>query len=138
MKATATEDGGGGEWYAGEHWTLGFRGGGLSISSATGSYVGGEVIKYFHPNLSLNLGANYTSIGGLHTTDYGAQLEYMPWRNISISGGYTFADLPGSALHMLSIGLKFYSDGDAPTLVDNNRSEPSAFIGTFQSTVLKF
>ena len=136
---SATTYGGGGEWYAGEHWTLGVRGGGLSgVGGATGGYVGGEVIKYFHPNLSLNLGVDYTSIGGLHTTDYGARLEYMPWRNISISGGYTFADFPGVGLHMLSIGLKFYCDGDAPTLVDNNRSEPSAFIGTFQSTIFKF
>jgi len=129
----------GGEWYGGPDWTLGLRGGGLSVSGGgTGGYVGGEAIKYFDSNWSLGIGMDYTSVGHARVTDYSARVEYLAWQNLSIYGGYTFADIPGTSGHVLTIGLKWYCDGGAPTLVDNNRSAPSAFISNFASTIFQF
>jgi hypothetical protein len=135
----ATTYGAGGEWYVAPDWTVGLRGGGASVAGgASGGYVGGELIKYFNPNLALSGGVDYTGISALHTTDFSARLEYMPWQNLSVYGGYTFADVPGTGIHALTIGLRWYCDGDSPTLVDDQRSAPSSFISTYTATVLTF
>jgi hypothetical protein len=136
---SATTYGAGGEFYAAPDWTLGVRGGGISAAGgASGGYVGGEVIKYFGSNVSGTIGIDYTSLSGLHTTDYGVRLEYKAWEHLSVYGGYTFGDIPGLSVHALTIGLKWYCDGDDVDLAATQRSAPSQYISTYAATVFQF
>jgi hypothetical protein len=136
----ATTYGAGVEWYAAPDWTVGLRGGGLSLAGGGGSggYFGGEVVKYLVPDFALSAGIDYTSLSGGHATDYSARAEYLVWNNLSIYGGYTFTDVPGAGLHSLMIGLKLYCDGDGPALVDHQRSGPATYISTYSPVFLTF
>lgn len=135
-----TTYGAGVEWYAAPDWTVGLRGGGLTLAGGGGSggYIGGEVVKYLVPDFALSAGIDYTSLSGGHATDYSARAEYLVWDKLSIYGGYTFTDVPGAGLHSIMAGIKLYCDGDGPALVDHQRTGPATYISTYSPVFLTF
>ena len=135
----ATTYGAGAEWFVAPDWTLALRGGGLSGSGGgNGGYVGGQVIKYWTPNFALSGGIDYTKIGSTHATDFSARGEWLAWDRVSLGAGYTFTDIPGVGINSVMVFLKFYCDGDGPSLVDHQRTGTATYISTYSPFVLKF
>jgi hypothetical protein len=142
LNAHATTYGGFGEYYIGDMLTLGAKGGGLDgtvglpgfgSGSASGSYVGGEVIGYLMPDLALSGDVDYTSIQGGHLTSFTASGEYLISESmpISIFGGYTNTQISGGGGHSDTwfAGLRFYLDGN-PTLIAHQRNGTLGWIGS--------
>jgi hypothetical protein len=121
---SATNYGVYGEYYAGDQFTLGLRGGGATVSGGafgfsahrTGGYVGGEAIGYFMPDLAVRGTVGYFGIAGGHETTVGVHGEYLFSETFPISAwvGYDYANLGGGGSisgNTLSVGLKYYFGG---------------------------
>jgi hypothetical protein len=115
-----------GEYYAGDEFTLGVRGGGATASanafgsgsgSSTGGYAGGEAIGYFMPDLAVRGTVGYLGISGGHQWTAGVHGEYLFSQVTPISGwvGYDYSTLGSGgssiAANTVSVGLKYYFGG---------------------------
>jgi hypothetical protein len=127
-----------GEGYLSDMFTLAARGGAFSRSPGSdGYYLGGEGSVYPFPNLALNLNLDYVDFdSGGDITDFGAEIEALPFNTIPISvyGGYDRADFSGGGdWDVWTIGLKAYlgAAGDG-TLVSHHRQEVLRFAPKFR------
>jgi hypothetical protein len=123
-----------GEYYASNMFTLGLNAGGYSASagfggfggSSDGGYVGGGVIGYVLPDLSLTGTINYLGASGSNLTSFGIQGEWLFSESLPISGyiGYTYTDISNGGGHVDQwfIGFKYYTDGNGSTLVEKQRN----------------
>ena len=122
----------GGEWFASPQWTLAVRGGGVSANGgASGGYVGGDAKFYFMPNIAVDGGVDYFSIGGAHITTENVRAEWLVSQTtpVSIFGGYTHIDVSGGTQDAFVIGLKLYlNDPAGGTLVDRQRGGNLGYI----------
>jgi hypothetical protein len=129
-----------GEYYAGDQFSLGLRGGGATVSassggfggvfgrgSTNGGYVGGEVVAYATPDFDVQGHVNYIGVSRGDQTTVGAQAEYLLSQSLPLSGwvGYDYATLSGSGFrensNTFSIGLRYYFGGNG-SLVQRQRS----------------
>jgi len=142
IDAHATTYGVFGEYFLTNAFTVGLKGGGtdgeLNVSgfgsgSASGGYVGGELIGYATPDFAIKGNIDYIDVGGGHVTNYGLNAEYLFSEDtpISVFGGYTRTDLSGGGGHgdTFLIGFKFYTSGPAP-LVTHHRTGTLGTIAT--------
>jgi hypothetical protein len=131
-----TQYGAFGEYFISNAVTLGLNAGGISASapaacagcsvSGDGGYVGGGLIGYLMPNLSLTGSINYAGTDGSDTTSYNLQAEWLFSEVLPVSGfvGYSYTDVSGISDHIdhWFIGFKYYTDGNGSTLVDKQRN----------------
>jgi hypothetical protein len=142
VNAHATTYGAFGEYYFENMLTLGAKGGGLDgtlgisglgSGSATGSYLGGEVVGYLSPDFALSGTVDHYAIHSAHLTSYTASGEYLISETmpLSIFGGYTNTQFSSGLGHANTwfAGLRFYLDG-APTLIDHQRNGTLGWIGS--------
>jgi hypothetical protein len=115
-----------GEYYAGQQFTLGLRGGGVTGSASafgvgsgtsTGGYGGGEAVAYLTPNFAARATVGYVGISDGHQWTAGVHGEYLFSEKTPLSGwvGYDYSSIgaDGFAVHgnTISIGLKYYFGG---------------------------
>lgn len=118
--------GGFGEFWAGDMFTFGVKGGGYSDTNGGGSgyYLGAEAKAYVMPDLALAGTIGHTGNNG--ETDYAASAEWLVSEDvpISISGTYTYTHLccsEGNA-NVWAVKLAYYfNGGSAQTLEDRQR-----------------
>jgi hypothetical protein len=133
----ATNYGGFGEWFAGQMFTLGLKGGGVSatanISSigkgnVDGDYLGAAATVYAMPDLAFTGGYDYdhlSHLGNLNTWSINAEWLVSERTPVSIYAGYENSKVSGggSNISTWTVGLKIYTDpmGPAP-LVERQRT----------------
>ena len=121
-----------GEWFAGDAFTVGLKGGGATVSggglggfgSSTLGYVGGELVGYATPDIALSGTVDYIGDNSGHLTTAGAQAEWLVSRMtpISVFVSYNYDDLQGVTANIFSVGAKWYIGGGAASLVDHQRN----------------
>lgn len=123
-----------GEWFAGDAFTLGLKGGGASVSGSSGmgggfgnatlGYVGGQIVGYATPDLALSGTVDYIGDSSGHLTTAGAQAEWLVSRTtpISVFVGYNYDDFSGVTANIFSVGAKWYIGGGPTSLVDHQRN----------------
>lgn len=130
--ATATNYGIGGEWFAGDQFTVALKGGGISGSGTNGGYVGGDVKWYAMPNLAFDGRVDYAD-QGVSTTTETIQAEWMFSETfpVSVYGGYQHVDIGGLGGdgNVWFVGLKLYTNDDGPApLVARQRNGSLGYI----------
>ena len=125
-----------GVFEASDKFTFGAKGGALTGSGLSATYLGAEVIGYVNPNLAVSGTVDVlNNLPGLKLRTYGAKVEYLVSETmpISVTGGYTYTDLGGPHLNTYMVGMKFYF-GKGSTLADHQRSGAETW-GTKQSAL---
>ena len=118
-----------GEWWASDDITVAGKAGGFdSKFFGSGYYAGAQGKFYLMPDLGLSAAidhAHFNAGGGNTETDYTLAGEYLFSEEtpISISGGWSYADIAGIHADTWFVSLKFYCNGgsSAATLVDRQR-----------------
>jgi hypothetical protein len=124
-----TQYGGGAEWFFSPWLTASAQGGGIS-GQFSGGYVGGHLKGYIMPDMAVDGFVNYTSLSGVHETDYGAHAEWLPMEDLPVSVGATYdhINISGSGFGSGNTDawfatVKLYlNDSPATTLVDRQRT----------------
>jgi hypothetical protein len=133
-----------GEYYAGDQFTIGLRGGGASLQgsgtfgglggsgSTTGGYVGAELVGYATPDFDVQGHVEYDGIKQGSQTRVGVMAEWLFSEEIPISGtvGYDYTTLSGGgaseSTNTVSVGLHYYIGGNG-SLVQRHRSGVDGF-----------
>jgi len=139
VNGSITNYGAFGEYYANDQFTLGLRGGGVTLQgsgafgglhgsgSTSGGYVGGEVVGYVTPDVDISGQVEYTGIKQGSQTKLGIDAEWLFSEEIPISGwvGYDYASISGGGVsadtNTVSVGLRYYIGGNG-SLVQRHRS----------------
>jgi hypothetical protein len=137
--------GAGGEWFAGEQFTVGVRGGGFANDLA-GSYLGAEVKWYAMPDFSVMGGYDHTSLDfGAHENDWTAAAEYLFSEETPIAGylqyqrgKLTVGGLGSLNIDAWTIGIKYYCNPTAKTLVDRQRTGTFDYVSNVSAVGFKF
>jgi hypothetical protein len=126
LNANVTNYGVYGEYYAGQQFTVGLRGGGVSGSasafgvgsgSSTGGYGGGEAVAYLMPDFAARATVGYVGISDGHQWTAGIHGEYLFSEKTPLSGwvGYDYSSIGAQGFEVhgntVSIGLKYYFGG---------------------------
>jgi hypothetical protein len=119
-----------GEYFAGNMFTLGAKGGALSGGGIHSSYyLGAEAEFYVMPDLAFTGGYDYDSIssGAVSANTWSIQGEWLVSERtpVSVFAGYdnTSIDHGGPSINTWIIGVKIYTDPEGPApLVERQRS----------------
>ncbi|MFI4935893.1 MAG: hypothetical protein ACHP7N_14830 [Caulobacterales bacterium] len=124
-----------GEYYGGDKFTVGLKGGGASVSggaegfgigsgSTTLGYVGAMAIFYPMDQLALSGNVDWAGQNGTSVTTVGVQGEWLFSKSTPFSGfiNYNYVDF-GSGVHAntVGVGVRYYFGGGMGGLVDHQR-----------------
>jgi hypothetical protein len=144
-----------GEYYFGNYFTVGAKGGGANVNfdagggddDQSGFYVGGVLTGYVMPNLAIQGDVLFTeaddflgSDESLDTTIFTIGAEYLVSEMIPISvyGAYSFGNTEFAGGDLDSdkwmIGARFYFGAAGPTLVDKHRNGTLGWVGKTSMT----
>ena len=144
-----------GEYYVGDYFTIGAKGGGVNVNidgggadeDISGGYFGAALTGYVMPNLAIQGDVLFTGVDDFLGSDenfdttaftIGAEFLVSEMVPISIFGAYSFAntEFAGDDVDsdMWMIGARFYFGAAGPTLVDKHRNGTLGWIGRTSST----
>jgi len=144
-----------GEYYVGDYFTIGAKGGGVSVNfdaggaddDVSGSYIGAALTGYVMPNLAIQGDVLFTGVDDflgsdedLDTTTFTIGAEYLVSEMVPIAiyGAYSFGntEIAGEDLdtNKWTIGARFYFGAGGPTLVDKHRNGTLGWVGRTSST----
>jgi hypothetical protein len=144
-----------GEYYLGDYFTVGAKGGGLNINfdaggadeDVSGYYIGAALTGYVMPNLAIQGDVLFTGVDdflgsdeNFDTTTFTIGAEYLVSEMVPIAifGAYSFSNTEFAGEDVDSdkwtIGARFYFGAAGPTLVDKHRNGTLGWIGKTSST----